>query len=106
MRGFIGICVVAASVIVSVAGQPALAATKKQTAACEEQGAIVTQATDLRLARKSKRKAIKMMTKGEAAVAENYIPIVPQMVEWIYSLERDALVPDPAVSYLKACLDQ
>ena len=100
MRLLTTIAIVAAT---SVAA-PAFADKKAE---CELQAKIVTRAAELRMERKSEKKAIEIMTSGEdEAVAEKYIPAVPPIVDWVYnSLKRKQLKMDPGGAYLETCVN-
>lgn len=97
----------AAGLVSALLGAPALA---DQQAECKMQADIVTRATELRLERKSEKKALEIMTSGEdEAVAEKYLPAVPALVNWVYNdLKRKQLgeEPGPGEAYYKTCVGQ
>lgn len=74
------------------------------------QADIVNRAVELRLERKSEKKATEIMTSGEdEAVAEKYLPAVPHLVNWVYNdLKRKQLTvePSPGEAYYTACAGQ
>ena len=93
-----------AIVAATTAAAPAFAGKKAE---CELQAAIVTRAAELRMERKSEKKAVAIMTSGEdEAVAEKYLPAVPHIVDWVYnSLSRKQLKQDPGAAYLDTCIN-
>ncbi|WP_435141303.1 hypothetical protein [Pseudopelagicola sp. nBUS_19] len=94
------------SVMIITTGFSAQALSKEKE--CELQSAIVKRAVELRMERKSEKKALEMMTSGQdAAVAEKYLASVPAVVDWIYSgLKRKELKLDPGKAYYEACIAQ
>lgn len=97
----------AAGLATALLTSPALADKK---ADCQLQADIVTRAAELRLERKSQKKATEIMTTGEdEAVAEKYLGAVPAIVDWVYNtLKRKELKQDPGPgdAYYKACIAQ
>ena len=81
-----------------------------KAADCRMQADIVNRAVELRLDRKSEKKATEMMSSGEdEAVAEKYLPAVPHLVSWVYNdLKRKQLKaePSPGEAYFTACSGQ
>ena len=45
------------------------------------------------------------LTSGEGAVAAKYAPGVPPLVDWIYTLPDEQLVPGLPAAFEKQCLD-
>lgn len=97
----------AAGLATALLTTPALADKK---ADCRMQADIVNRAVELRLERKSEKKATEIMTSGEdEAVAEKYLPAVPHLVNWVYNdLKRKQLTvePSPGEAYYTACAGQ
>ena len=98
---------IAAGLTTALLTTPALA---DQEAECRMQADIVDRAAELRLERKSEKKAIQIMTSGEdEAVAEKYLPAVPVLVAWVYNdLKRKQLKaePGPGDAYFQTCAGQ
>lgn len=97
----------AAGLVMALFTTPVLA---DKNADCQMQADIVTRAAELRLERKSEKKAVEIMTSGEdEAVAEKYVAAVPAIVSWVYSdLKRKQLKedPGPGEAYFAACAAQ
>jgi hypothetical protein len=94
-----------ALVVTSFAAVPVFA---DQNAECEMQARIVTRATELRLERKSEKKAVETMMSGQDPdVAEKYIAAVPAIADWVYNgLKRKQLKMDPGAAYFQSCMSQ
>lgn len=91
---------------IAVLSSPAFADKAEE---CQLQADIVTRATELRIERTSQKKTLEIMTSGEdEAVAEKYIPAVPALVDWVYTLKRKELKlePGPGEAYNNACFAQ
>ncbi len=90
-------------VALSVSAVPAFADQKDE---CEQQAAVVTRAAELRLEGKNQKKTVEQLQAGDPAVTEKYVPAVPHIVDWIYTLKRKEVRQDPGAAYLASCLAQ
>lgn len=92
-------------IVAAFAALPVVAAGTQ--ADCDAQASIVTRASALRLERTKQAKTVEIMSSGEdEAVADKYLPAVPHIVDWVYTLKRKQLKQDPGAAYLESCLSQ
>lgn len=82
---------------------PAFAADDKE-ANCDGNTAIVQRLVELRLAGVWQKKAIRIMTEGDDAVADNYKLAVPQYASWIYSQPKRDAERFEAEAFKKQCM--
>lgn len=71
---------------------------------CGAQNAIVVQAIELRLKRKSEAKALEIIQSDESEMAQKYASSMPGMVGLIYSMKRRQVKELDASSFEEACL--
>jgi len=78
--------------------------TEQRTERCAAQNAIVEQAIDLRLKRKSEAKAKEIILSDDSELAQKYATSVPSMVGLIYSMKRRDVRELDTSSFEAACL--
>ena len=84
---------------------PAVAETPEARAErCAAQNAIVVQAIDLRLSRKSEAKALAAIQADESEIVQKYAGTMPGMVGLIYAMKRKDVKELDASSFESACL--
>ncbi|MDC0736857.1 hypothetical protein N6L24_01070 [Cognatishimia sp. SS12] len=77
-----------------------------KAAQCDALGGVVTQLVALRQDGKRENRAIRMLTKGNAAIDEPLRPAVQFLAGWVYSLTDDELGFEPGPKYAEACKTQ
>jgi len=84
---------------------PALAETTEEKAdRCGAQKGIVDLAVVQRGLGADAKAVEKDLTKGENAVDEKYAPSVSPLVEWVFTLPEEQLVPEVGEAFETSCL--
>lgn len=84
---------------------PATAETQEERAErCAAQNAIVVQAIDLRLSRKSEAKALAAIQADERDMVQKFASSIPGMVGLVYAMKRKDVKELNASSFETACL--
>ena len=85
---------------------PVSAETADERAArCEVQAGVIATSVENRKAGLSADKIKKALSKGKGAVEKKYVPSVPYLVDFVFTLPEDRLTDEAARQFQKSCAD-
>lgn len=70
---------------------------------CAPSGGIVQAAVDARLAGQNSAEAIRSISDDLPEDRKAFVPAVPTLVDWVYTLTDEQLGPGVAEAYIAAC---